>query len=649
MRFLKVLFIFLICSSMVLLSSCGVFGGLNVKNTELKIGVSGLTGQFNPFYCDSQADKHIVDQTTRPIQRLSTDNTLVNHSGGISYEFEGDKAVKYTVSIKDDMKFSDGTNITIDDVIFFYHFISDATYDGTYKEWYLNDIEGLKEYYFDDRNYKTSIANIEKTVSEKYTLSAISSDDYIKYLVATKIDGKFTGDINSVSPHGKTWMEYISKLGYSEAYNDLGKKPAEEQLLKLIATVEVENNPGAYNPELWYREQLYKRYIDKNYSDGIDVTEISGIKKINDYTCTVVFNSRNINAVSQLNALLVSKNFYSAEYVKGNADKVKDISGISAVCSGPYIVTSYDDGKAVAAYNEYYTDAKCEFNRLEFIETDNEDAVKDVVSGKIDVVSVGASSSVISSLNDKPVSYFITNERRYFSAFFNTRTLETSARMALMGLFSVNNVLENEIGSFYTKLFSPISIRFSEYPSAVTNPYYTESAFTGYQMVTDKLIKDVTAYCCSGENSLEYKVLNAYKDILSQKGIVLRIVVSDENTMRNAILSGEADMWLESVEDGATCDKYEYYNSFGKLNYTGVSSANIDEMTSKIRSSIGFSDKAQMTESLMKLVMDQAVEYPIYQLQTVTVYNTETINPESLIGFDDYDGFTYVIPYLEKN
>ncbi len=128
MRFLKVLFIFLICSSMVLLSSCGVFGGLNVKNTELKIGVSGLTGQFNPFYCDSQADKHIVDQTTRPIQRLSTDNTLVNHSGGISYEFEGDKAVKYTVSIKDDMKFSDGTNITIDDVIFFYHFIRRCTY-----------------------------------------------------------------------------------------------------------------------------------------------------------------------------------------------------------------------------------------------------------------------------------------------------------------------------------------------------------------------------------------------------------------------------------------------------------------------------------------------------------------------------------------
>lgn len=649
MRILKVLIISLICFSMVILSSCGVFNSLTVNNTELKIGVSGISGQFNPFYCESDADKQIVAQTARPIQRVATDNSLVNHSGGISYEFLSENSVKYTVSIKDDMKFSDGTNITIDDVIFYYHFISDATYDGTYKDWYLNDIEGLKEYYFDDKNYESSIANIEKTVSEKYTLTTIATEDYVKYLTATKLEGKFGGDINSVSPKGNSWKEYIEKLGYSEAYNDLGQKPTEEQLIKLVATVEAENNPLAYNPESWYREQLYKSYIDKNYSDGIDVTEISGIKKVNDYTCTVIFNSGNINAVSQLNALLVSKSYYSAEYIKGSADKVKELSGISAVCSGPYIVTEHDDGKVTAAYNEYYSDESLDFNRLEFIETAAEDAVEDVASGKIDVVSLDATSSVIDSLTDKPVNYFITNKNSYVSVFFNTRTLETSARMALMGIFSVNSVLESEIGSYYTKLFSPISIRFSEYPSAVTKPYYSESAFSVYQMVTDNFIKEITAYCCTDENSLEYKVFNAYKDILSQKGITLEIVLTDEDEMRNAIFSGEADIWIESVADGATCDKYEYYNSFGKMNYTAVSSADIDEMTSKIRSSIGFSDKAQMTETLMKLVMEQAVEYPVYQLQTVTVYNTETINPESLIGFDDYDGFTYIIPYLEEN
>ncbi len=649
MKILKVFIIFAVCFSTVFLSSCGVLSGLSVNNTELKIGVEGINGVFNPLYAETEADKQIVAQTVRPIQRVATDNSLVNHSGGISYEFADEEKVKYTVSIKNDMKFSDGTNITIDDVIFFYHFISDATYDGTYKDWYLNDIEGLREYYFDDKNYKSSISDIEKTVSEKYTLSTISSEDYINYLSATKLEGRFNGDINSVCHTGKTWKEYIVKLGYSEALEDLGNKPTEDKLIKLAATVEAENNPLAYNPESWYREKLYKSYIEKNYSDGIDVTEISGIKKINDYTCTVIFNSKNINAVSQLNALLVSKSFYSVEYVKGTSEKVKAVSGISAVCSGPYSISEYKDSKVTAVKNQYYSEAECDFNRLEFVETSSEDAIKDVISGKIDVVSADVSSSVISSLSDKPVTYFITNKNSYVSAFFNTRTLETSARMALMGLFSVNNILESEIGSYYTKLFSPMSIRFSEYPSDVSNPYYSESSFSAYKMISDNIIKEVTAYCCSDETSLEYKVLNAYKDILMRNGINMTVVVSSETEMHNAIVTGEADIWLDTVYDGATCDKYEYYNSFGKMNYTALSSPDIDEMTSRIRSSIGFSDKAQMTETLMKLVMEQAVEYPVYQLQTVTVYNTETVNPESLDGFDDFDGYTYIIPYLEEN
>lgn len=649
MRILRVLLILLLCIATVVLPSCGTFNSLTVKNTELKIGVSGISGQFNPFYCETEADKQIVAQTARPIQRVATDNTLVNHSGGISYEFLSEDTVKYTVSIRDDMMFSDGSNITIDDVIFFYHFISDATYDGTYKDWYLNDIEGLKEFYFDDMNYRSSIENIEKTVREKYTLTTIGVEDYVLYLTETKLEGKFDGDINSVSPSGKPWKEYLESLGYSNALNELGKKPTEEQLLKFVATVEAEKNPLGYNPENWYREKLYREYIEKNYSDGTDVAEISGIKKINDYTCTVVFNSRNINAVSQLNALLVSKSYYSAEYIKGEAEKVKEVKAISAVCSGPYVVTEYNNGKAVASYNEYYSDESCDFNRLEFVETSEDNAVRDVTSGKIDVVSIDADSSVIASLSDKPVSYFITNKKEYYSVFFNSRCFDEVVRSSLMGLLSVNSMLETEIGSYYTSLLHPISVRFSEYPSQNTIPYYNEKNFETYSTYAANPVKEVTAYCYADETGLEYKILEAYKEILSKKNITLNIVMSDENGMRNAIFSGEADIWIETVPDGATCDKYEYYNSLGKFNYTGLNDAMIDEMTEKIRTSIGFSDKAQMTETLLKLVMANAVECPVCQLQTVTVYNTETVNPESLSGFDNYDGFTYVIPYLEEN
>ena len=51
----------------------------------------------------------------------------------------------------------------------------------------------------------------------------------------------------------------------------------------------------------------------------------------------------------------------------------------------------------------------------------------------------------------------------------------------------------------------------------------------------------------------------------------------------------------------------------------------------------------------MELVMAQAVECPLYQLQTVTVYNCNTISPDSFSGNYDSYGFSYIIPMLKAN
>ncbi len=649
MRKLKSVGALMLCGFFIFLSGCGSISGLSVYGAELKIGVSDIQGVFNPFYSECDADTEIVSQMFRPIQRKNADNSLVNHSGGISYEYVGDGKVKYTVSIKDDMMFSDGTNITVDDVLFFYYFISDATYDGTYKSWYLNDIVGLKEYYFDDKNYEASISKIEETVADNYTLTTIGVDDYTEYLVATRLEGKLNGGLDSVSPSGVSWKEYLIKLGYSEAIDDLGASPSEESVLKLVSRAEAESNPLAYNPESWYREKLYTEYIDKNYSDGIDVAEIEGIKKINDYTCTVLFNSKNINAISQLNALLVSKNCYAVEYVKGAADKVKSFEGVN-VCSGPYTLIEHADGEVTMAANRYFSGADFAFGKLKFIDLalDGDDPIKSVVSGKVDVVTTLADAKSVSELSDKPVSYVISDCDYYVSMFLNTRSLANATeRKALIGLCSVNDVVEREIGSYYTRLLRPISVRFPEYPSDVTDTYYNASAFTAYTMVSDKVMTEVTAYFCGTENDLEYAILSRYKEILAEKNINLKILAVDEAALDAAISSGEADLWLEKVYDGQTCDKYEYYNSSGSLNRTALNNAEIDIMTANIRAAIGFSDKAQMTEQLMELVMQQAVENPLYQPQMITVYNTDTISSDSLDNTMVGDGYTYVLPYLK--
>lgn len=649
MKGLKSIGALLLCAVLILLSACGNISGLHVYGSELKIGISGFEGVFNPFYAKCDADTAVVTQMFQPIQRKCTDNSLVNYSGGISYEYVGNGRVKYTVSIKDNMRFSDGSNITIDDVMFFYYFISDATYDGIYKNWYINDIVGLKEYYFDDKNYESSISEIEETVADNYTLTTIEPADYTDYLIATRLEGKYGDGLDSVSPSGVSWREYLKKLGYSEAIDDLGENPSDEAVLKLVSEAEAESNPLAYNPESWYREKLYTEYITKNYEDGINVTEIEGIKKVNDYTCTVLFESENINAISQLNALLVSKNCYAVEYVKGSADKVKNFEG-KAVCSGPYTLIEFDDGEVTMAANGYFFSGTSDFGKLKFIDlsVDGDDPIESVVSGKVDIITTLANAKSVNNLANKPVSYIVSDCDYYVSMFLNTRSLTNATeRKALIGLCSVNDIVENEIGSYYTRLLRPISVRFPEYPSEITDTYYNPSAFTAYTMVSDKVLTEVTAYYCGQESDLEFLILNKYKEILAEKNITLKIVAADEVSLNAAILSGEADLWLEKVYDGATCDKYEYYNSGGSLNKTALNNREIDTMTTNIRAAIGFSDKVQMTEQLMELVMQQAVENPLYQLQTITVYNTDTIDPASLNNVTDADGYSYILPYLK--
>ena len=119
MKIKKSVLIIFLCFLLAVLPACNKSGS---NSSELKIGVEGLSGNYNPFYAENEADIEVISQMFRPIQIRGTDNALINHSGSISYEFVGDDQVKYTVSIDDGMRYSDGTHITIDDVIYYYVF-----------------------------------------------------------------------------------------------------------------------------------------------------------------------------------------------------------------------------------------------------------------------------------------------------------------------------------------------------------------------------------------------------------------------------------------------------------------------------------------------------------------------------------------------
>lgn len=527
-----------------LLSSCGLNDN---KDLSLNVGTTKITGCFNPFYAVEDGDIKVINQVFDSILRRKTNNTFQNEAGSISYQLLDDGKVKYTVSIRDDLFFFDGSRVTIDDVIFWYYFISDATYDGVYSDFYLNDIVGLKEYYFDDPSYEDRATEFEV------------------------ID---------------------------------------------------------------FNRKIISEYISENYSDGIDVNTISGIKRIDDYTCTVLCNSMNINMVSQLNCYLVSKTFYSSDYTKGNADKVKSLT-TDARGSGVYSIDSFDSAKGIAhlTVNSYHQ-IKPSFNRVNIISSDEKDLIKKIKSGKLDIISLESDNNSFGELNSENITCREIYSPEYVSLYINVyKHDDINFRKYVFSLVNVFDFVDKSLQNRYSRLYRPLSMRSEEYPQNASAYVFSVSDES-----KPKNQMNMNLYCCSDKDSFEKEVADYIADSLTQNGIITRVVVCTYDELVKAAQNGKADLWLVKNPDIFTCDKYEYYHSEGKNNLTGLSLPAIDTLTENIRTSTGESNRKNLVSALLDYVMSNANELPLYQRKYIVAFNTEKINNDSLSDVYLYDG-----------
>lgn len=646
--------------SLLFLTSCASLGRLSLGESVLKVGTQGVTGDYNPFYSEYDL---VMAQQFEAVQRPGAANRLENACGSITYEYLDGGKVKYTVSIVDNIRFSDGTYATIDDVIFYYYVLADATYDGVYSDWHLNDIEGINEFYYDDKDYAASLEAIEEDVGDSYTLESISPEDYEKYLTETMLDGKFDGNAQGASPSGGTWEEYCGKLGYSEEYAALGKSVDADELLRLLSRIEVEQHYNSYDPEAWWRDRLVDEYIAENYSDGIDVTSISGISKVNGNTCTVIFNSVNFNSISQINPLLVPKSVYGVGYVKGTAQIIKD-NAAAPVGSGPYAFERYNEsgGYVALAANEYYRAGEAGFDSLRFIDLAARglDEVSAVVDGSVDVVELEATEEIVNTLTKAEVRCNLSDCDYYNSVCFNADTVDIDLRRGLMCLANWTGEAKSRIGSYYTAVYRPLSIKFGEYPSAVSEPYFkpdTEAANeyfekAGYTQQDKKMVNAdgkqlvLEAYYCGGEDEVLFSIMQSYQTALNADGIVLNLNNVTEEEYYSAIEADSADLWFGRVYDGKTGDKYDYYYTGARLNDTGISAKSLNTRLDTIRATTDYASRTAMTEEMLDYVMLLAVELPLYQQKRVTAYNTDSIADSSVTYDADPQGCRYTLHTL---
>lgn len=641
----------------------------DVQHPTLVIATQTFEGKFNPFYAESAYDNQVLDQIFVNPQRTNANNVLEDWAGSITAEeitVDGKTHVLYTVKVKEGMKFTDGKKVTIDDVLYNYYVFADFGYSGPSSTWATTTpIVGLKEYYYDDADYADKIAAIEKEANDKYSQDNISKEDFMAYLIDSDLEGWWDGKADGFADAGYTWEDHIKDEGYEEQFGAIDATDA-EAVLELLATIEYELYAVYYDPEGYYLNKMRKEFIANSVKDGAKVKEISGINRVDDYTCTVEFYEIDIYGDRNVNVALVPAHYYG-EFNKGDADKQLMKNMDKPMGSGPYIFIDFKDNIASVKANDDYFEGVPEIKRVKWQVVDDPALITALANGEVDIINPSASKTNINTLVEKGMEYSMMDNNGYGYLAINANNVEKLVRKGFMHLLtrkeSVLGYYESE--DLFSIIERPMTTTLGEYPHDAkeyygydldkANDYFTEA---GYELVDGKLVKDgkqltLNVYIGgSGQGAHPgYTMLVQAQNDMKDLGAELIINDVDFNILQSAMNDGSADMFVLAWGSSNTCDKSTIYMTGGGQNRTNISNDKLDELLVKIPQTVDFDTRAGYVAEMLDIVMEEAVEMPLYQRNNMLAFNPNNVDkttwPETSTYWT-YENVLWKLKLVEK-
>lgn len=145
-------------------TACSSVNNENSGPSTLVIGTSSFNGIFSPFFYQTAYDAQAFELVFSSVCELNENNELVDKAGHIDAKLieneDGTIQTLYTITLRENMRFSDGEPVTIDDLIFSYYVLADPTYDGTDTFASSINIVGLSEYVNDDLSDGVDVESI---------------------------------------------------------------------------------------------------------------------------------------------------------------------------------------------------------------------------------------------------------------------------------------------------------------------------------------------------------------------------------------------------------------------------------------------------------------------------------------------------------
>lgn len=676
-------------------------------------------GKFSPFFVQSAEDQHIVDLTQIGLVNTDRVGALVEKGiegetrsyNGTDYTYNGpadmevteneDGTVYYDFTLRDDLVFSDGTPIDIDDVIFSMYVLSDPTYDGS-STLYSQPILGMEEYRSgmstlsvllaaageDNTDYTYWTEDQQKAFWDAVNDGGVKfAQEIVDYMVAN--GGVEEGDVVSAAagwgfelPEGADAKAFFLAIGdqYGWNFSSMEAETAGTALADLIP------------------EDVYN-YPTVGVETGDSADYIEGIQKTGDYSMRVVATEIAANMGYQLAVTIAPLHYYGDES-QYDYDNHKfgfekgDLSGIRSKTTQPlgaghYTFKEYSNGTVYLVANPNYYNGEPKTKYLNFLETLEDDKTTGVEAGTIDIGDPSYSSEIRAqiteynggddSLDGKDISIRLYNFRGYGYIAMSADNVKVgddpaseeskNLRKAIATVLAAYR--DESIDSYYGDTASvinyPISSTSWAAPQVTDDGYqvaystdvdgnaiYTEGmtaedkyaaalqAALGYFEAAGYTVEDGKLTAAPEGAKLNYQVnigangngdhpsfllLKNASEALATIGFTLNVNdIATASELYQSYQSGVAEMWVAAWQSTPDPDMYQVYSSKGTTNYYKINDPDLDELIVAARMSTDQTYRKGLYKAAMDVVLDWAVEVPVYQRCECYIFSTERVN-----------------------
>ena len=394
----------------------------------LVLAETGFESKFSPFFAASAADQDVIDLTQIALLGADRKGEMVLNGiegetreyNGTDYTYHGpadcvvtenaDGTVTYDIKLREDLKFSDGEPVTIDDVIFSMYVFLDPTYDGSVTM-YSTPIVGLEEY----RNSMSTLSKLIAEAGEDNTDYTNFTEEQQKAFWDAVNDGgvKFAQEIvDTMLENGATDVASAAAgWGFDGLAADATAKDfflaIGEQYDWSFSAMEAESAGSALSELI--PEDVYA-YSTTGVNVGNAVANVAGIVKTGDYSMTLTTSELSTTMIYQLQMPIAPLHYYGDEslydYDNNSFGFVKgDLSGVRSKTSAPlgggmFTFSKYSDGVVYLDANPDYFNGAPKVAHVNMKETQEADKITGVQAGTIDISDPSYSLEVADQIAD---------------------------------------------------------------------------------------------------------------------------------------------------------------------------------------------------------------------------------------------------------